>query len=511
MAVRDERAQPRSGQYQTVDTSVLLASSPAAGAQPEHTVSGARVRRRRTLLALLGFSDLALAVVAVKLADAVVSSGLRLPAVLMPSTRMQWPVTLVWAPTLVVVLCVSGAYRFTYQAGVYSLARLVLSVLLAGGVLSSALYFTDSAVPTHYIALLLVVTCFVLVVTHALFRRVATGVSALRRRVLVIGSGDAAESTARMIERYRHRGLELVGMVAPTGEVRAAHAGQASAGDGEALWGPPAIAMIEALVRTREVDDVVIARSWSGESREDVERCLYALRHLPAQIYVTPDYKGLMIRASVEDFGGVTLVNLSELSLPAWQMVVKRLFDVLVSLVLIVVLSPLMLAVAAAIRLTSPGPVIFRQQRVGRHHRLFTIYKFRSMYDGGAKAASPTPPGAPHKSRGDPRITPVGRILRRASLDELPQLYNVLFGQMSLVGPRPELPAIVAHYEPWQYARLVAPPGITGWWQVNGRGERLLHLHTEDDIFYVRNFSLWLDARILFMTIKAVITGTGAF
>jgi lipopolysaccharide/colanic/teichoic acid biosynthesis glycosyltransferase len=116
-----------------------------------------------------------------------------------------------------------------------------------------------------------------------------------------------------------------------------------------------------------------------------------------------------------------------------------------------------------------------------------------------------------HKSPGDPRVTPLGRVLRRLSLDELPQLFNVLEGSMSLVGPRPELPHLVNGYKHWQRRRLTVPPGMTGWWQVNGRSDRVMHLHTEDDIYYIDNYSIWLDLRILVRTAWTVLVGKGSF
>jgi len=160
---------------------------------------------------------------------------------------------------------------------------------------------------------------------------------------------------------------------------------------------------------------------------------------------------------------------------------------------------------------------LLRQERVGEHGRVFHMLKFRTMYTCGAggeatprrTAASPAP--TTHKAPDDPRVTPLGRYLRRASLDELPQLWNVLRGEMSLVGPRPELPWIVARYEPWQHARHVVPPGMTGWWQINGRSEAPLHLNTHLDLFYIQHFSVFLDLRILARTLGVVIRGRGAF
>lgn len=198
-----------------------------------------------------------------------------------------------------------------------------------------------------------------------------------------------------------------------------------------------------------------------------------------------------------------------------WRAVVKRLLDLLFCVPLLLLALLPMAVIAVAIRVESPGPVIYSQVRVGQYGRRFTIYKFRTMYADsnqvGAGIGDPAAADGPLKQRFDPRVTPLGRRLRRTSLDELPQLFNVLLGAMTAVGPRPELPKIVAAYEDWQYERLLVPQGITGVWQVNGRSERTMHLHTEDDIFYVRHFSLWLDIKVLLKTVPAVLTGSGAF
>ena len=190
-----------------------------------------------------------------------------------------------------------------------------------------------------------------------------------------------------------------------------------------------------------------------------------------------------------------------------WYQFAKRALDVSIAIAALVVFAPIMLVVALAIRLDSPGPAIFKQQRVGKNGRLFCMYKFRSMTVNAGVLLNGV-----HKSESDSRITKVGQFIRKTSLDELPQLVNVLLGQMSLVGPRPELPEIVLQrYEPWQYRRLDVPQGITGWWQVTGRGKKLLWKHTADDLYYVDRASFWFDLKLLFMTVRAVLGRNGAF
>jgi lipopolysaccharide/colanic/teichoic acid biosynthesis glycosyltransferase len=208
-------------------------------------------------------------------------------------------------------------------------------------------------------------------------------------------------------------------------------------------------------------------------------------------------------------------VRVPRLRVPPYA-AVKHVLDVTVACILLVLLTPLLLGIAAAIFLTMRGPVIFRQRRIGQHGREIEVWKFRTML-ADRRAANRAPPRTTgdrrirHKSRNDPRVTPIGRFLRRSSLDELPQLWNVVTGGMSLVGPRPELPHIVARYEDWQHARHAVRPGLTGWWQVNRPADRLMHEVVELDLYYVQHCSLWLDVRILAKTVITVVRGTGAF
>jgi lipopolysaccharide/colanic/teichoic acid biosynthesis glycosyltransferase len=201
-----------------------------------------------------------------------------------------------------------------------------------------------------------------------------------------------------------------------------------------------------------------------------------------------------------------------EVPLPAW----KRAFDLAACAVLLPVLAPVLACAALAIRLTSPGPVIYRQQRAGRGGRPFTIYKFRSMYvDADARRKElerqNEADGPVFKIRHDPRITPVGRFLRRSSIDELPQLWNVLKGDMTLVGPRPPMMSEIEEYEPWQLGRLRVTGGITCIWQVSGRSEIGFVDWVRMDLRYAREQSFLLDMRLLFQTVGAVLSSRGAY
>jgi len=197
-----------------------------------------------------------------------------------------------------------------------------------------------------------------------------------------------------------------------------------------------------------------------------------------------------------------------------YSRVIKRGVDVLAGALGVAFMLMVVPVVALAIRLDSKGPIFFRQTRIGRYGKPFKIWKFRTMLhnpgeelrlfhgdDGQYR----------HKILNDPRVTRIGSILRRTSLDEFPQLINVLLGDMSLIGPRPELPQIVQNYQSWQHQRHLVRPGLTGWWQVNGRGDLPMHEHTEFDIYYIRNLSWRLDLLILRRTVRFVLRQAGAF
>jgi exopolysaccharide biosynthesis polyprenyl glycosylphosphotransferase len=285
--------------------------------------------------------------------------------------------------------------------------------------------------------------------------------------------------------------------------------------DGVAVLGP--LQDAPDVIEEKEVQEVVFALPL-GAHRE-LANLVVELQKLPVVVKVVPDFFDLAFFRSaiaVDDLGGIPLLNLRASAIEGFPRMLKRTFDLVGAVCLTILLSPLLLIAAVLIKLDSKGPMIFRQLRVGENSRPFYVYKFRSMVANAEERLEEvmieTEDGQViHKANDDPRVTRVGRVLRRTSLDELPQLFNVIKGEMSLVGPRPELPFLVDRYEPWQRKRFAVPPGMTGWWQIRGRSDRPMHLHVEDDLFYIQNYSLLLDLQILWKTLGVVLRRRGAY
>lgn len=269
------------------------------------------------------------------------------------------------------------------------------------------------------------------------------------------------------------------------------------------------------VVEEQQATDVVVALPLRAHER--VSELARDLSDTAVRVHVVPDYFSMALyRTQVENFGGLPMINLRDPALNDVQRLIKRIFDVVIVSILILICSPAMLVVALAIKLDTRGPIFFRQRRVGENRKPFYMLKFRSMVVDAEKMQHEVSQVNElgqliHKTSNDPRVTRVGRVIRRGSLDELPQFFNIWKGEMSLVGPRPELPYLVETYEPWQLARFVVPQGLTGWWQVNGRSDKPMHLHTEEDLYYIRHYSLWLDLYILLRTPFVVLRGKGAF
>ena len=320
-----------------------------------------------------------------------------------------------------------------------------------------------------------------------------------KRRVLIVGTGPLADEVAERLRAYTWTGLELAGFVSNTPD--------------RDVLGP--LGETGAIVTRERIDEVLIALPL--RSQHDMIDLITDLQRHTVSVRVVPDLFDLAFtRAGIDDLDGIPIVSLRDPVLTPVQRSVKRLFDLIVASFLSVSGALPMLLIALAIKRDSPGPAIFKQQRVGEGGRLFGMYKFRTMIDRAddqlSAVAQPQTDGQiSFKRPDDPRITRVGRWLRQFSLDELPQLWNVLKGEMSLVGPRPELPWLVDQYADWQRRRFNVPQGMTGWWQVNGRSEKPTLAKTRDDLYYIQNYSLLLDILILWRTIGAVVRRTGAF
>jgi len=323
------------------------------------------------------------------------------------------------------------------------------------------------------------------------------------RRALVVGDAASAERLMGEFMRRPWVGLTIVGYTSDAYDAPIAVPRLGT------------IAETVQLVSDKQIDEVIFALP--PQAHERIAKLSLILLQQPVMVHMVPSVLDLSFaRTQVEMIGGIPLISLRESALTDSQRIFKRLFDMLASAGLLIMLAPVLLLIALAIKLESPGPVFFLQERLGEQGRRFRMIKFRSMYHDAAQrweevARRDEGGRLLHKIEDDPRVTQVGRKLRRTSLDELPQLINVFRGEMSLVGPRPEMPYVTAEYEPWQWQRFRVPPGITGWWQVNGRSDKPMHLHTEDDLYYIQNYSFWLDLRILAKTVLVVWQGHGAF
>ncbi|MEW6187774.1 MAG: exopolysaccharide biosynthesis polyprenyl glycosylphosphotransferase, partial [Thermodesulfobacteriota bacterium] len=242
-------------------------------------------------------------------------------------------------------------------------------------------------------------------------------------------------------------------------------------------------------------------------AHQKLEEMLNRIRDEMVDIKIVPDlYRFISLRGGIEEFEGLPFINLRESPMVGWNRVLKRIYDISLASLFLVILSPLLVLIALAVKITSPGPVFYRQTRMGLDGRVFEMLKFRSMVEGAEKETGPV-----WARKEDPRRTYVGRVLRKLSLDELPQLFNVLRGEMSLVGPRPERPELIESFKdriPRYMLRHKMKAGMTGWAQIHGwRGNTSLEKRIEFDLHYIENWSLLLDTRIVIKTLwKGIIS-----
>jgi exopolysaccharide biosynthesis polyprenyl glycosylphosphotransferase len=422
------------------------------------------------------------------------------------------PFNVLFSVAVPVVLWATGAYS-NWRGRVW--LEHVFQIINAVGItLIIALAWSFVVRPLVYSRLLLAEGAIFMMVLISADRAVTLAVQArLRkrgvgiRRIIIVGAGEVGRRVMRTVVARPDLGYDIVGYVDDNPDKGEGKIGR--------FCGLGAIDMLSQVIDENEVDEVIITLPWNYHRR--ILSVLRACARREVMARLVPDlFQMSLSRVEVGDLGGVPLIEIKEIAFSRAELAVKRAVDLLGAIVGLLVGWPLFLLIALAIKLDSKGPVFFRQIRVGEHHRRFDIYKFRTMRVGAERELADLQEqneadGVIFKIREDPRVTRVGRFLRRTSLDELPQFINVLRGEMSLVGPRPPIPAEVEQYQPWHEKRLTVPPGITGLWQVSGRSELTFDEMVLLDLYYIEHWSPWLDFAILVRTLPKVIARDGAY
>jgi len=386
------------------------------------------------------------------------------------------------------------------------LAALTLSTFIASISTAGILYFSFREVSRATFIVFVMsmfLTSLLWRVLARIYFRTRPKTSAISRRLLVVGVGPLGQSVGKQIQTALSDKLILVGFLDD------GYGGQTDVSPLGKIEG------LKTLIGEHQVTDIVIALPYSAYHKMS-EIVLY-LEDIPVGVWVALGFFDLALyRTDIEDFAGIPMLDLRASAIDDYQRMIKRAFDLFFGFLALTLALPLLALSALMVFLEDGAPVLFRQKRVGENGRLFEMLKFRTMVKNaeqlqGQVERRDVNGNLIHKTKDDPRVTRVGRLLRRFSLDELPQLFNILAGTMSLVGPRPEMPYLVEKYQPWQRKRFAIPPGLTGWWQVSGRSDKPMHLHTEDDLYYIQNYSIWMDIQILVRTAWVVIFGKGAY
>ena len=327
------------------------------------------------------------------------------------------------------------------------------------------------------------------------------------RRTLIIGAGEIGQGLAFKMFSEKDIGYKAVAFLDDDPDKA-----------GKNFHGVPVMGSIISTknkIKELNIDEVILATGKLHQQK--VLDIIIECESEGVEFKLVPGILELIAsRISTDEIGGIPLLTVKEIRLQGFNALLKRFVDIAISLSVLLLLSPLILLVAVAVRMESKGPVLFMQERVGKDGKTFNLYKFRSMIQGAEAmfervVAEKGGDILRFKAKDDPRTTRVGRIIRKFSIDELPQLVNVLIGDMSLVGPRPPVPIEVGKYSTWHKKRLRVRPGITGLWQVSGRSELPFEDMVRLDVYYIENWSLWMDFRIILRTIPTVIFGSGAY
>ncbi len=397
-----------------------------------------------------------------------------------------------------------------------SLALIAIAFLFRGGYRFRDFSYSRGVFLLDLLFAFLAVGGFHLLLRAAQIRVRASGINLIP--TLIVGTNKEASQTIKILNERRDLGYRVVGVVV-NGGVTGPSALSAEEFEGVKIVGPlselprisKAMAIQEVVITDTEIPREALFEVLMESDRSD--KVEYKLA--PSLLNYLPQ------KASVEQIGVLPVITLFREPLSETDRFLKRASDVAIALTLLVIFGPLMLLVAFFIRSGSAGPALFRQERVGMDGRRFLFYKFRTMYEDADDsihrevyrkniAGGETETGEFHgKVRNDPRITQIGALLRRTSIDELPQLLNVIKGEMSIVGPRPPIPYEVEEYRVWHRDRLDMKPGMTGLWQVSGRNKIGFDEMVKLDLFYIENWSLWLDLKIVLLTVPAVIRGEG--
>jgi exopolysaccharide biosynthesis polyprenyl glycosylphosphotransferase len=480
-----------------VSDSVLVVSNSA------ERLIGRSSTWKRTYIRHVALADFGAAVVA-----AVTAAGLRFGS---DVTGRYLLLTVVLPPLWMISLRVVGGYEMRFLGTGSDEFRRVLN---AGATLTSALILVSYSVNTELSRAYLAISMPVLVTLDTLARyRLRKWLHRVRARgeymstVVAVGHASAVERLISELRREPHHGLEVVAACLPGKSTASTVAGVPVVGD----FGATAD-----VVRNIGAGTVAVLSCPEMDGTK-LRTLAWELEKTRTDLYVAPallDVAGP--RTTIRPAAGLTLLHVDHPQLSGPRQVLKDLFDRLVAGLVLLLFSPLMLAIALAVRLSDRGPVLFTQIRVGKDGHPFKIYKFRTMVvDAEARLAELQEKnefdGVLFKIRQDPRITALGARLRKWSLDELPQLFNVLLGEMSLVGPRPALPDEAARYADHVRRRLVVKPGLTGLWQVSGRSDLTWEESVRLDLRYVENWSLAFDLLILWKTVVVLLRGSGAY